>query len=250
MLIFIDTAIVDEVREMTELGVIDGATTNPSLMARAGRTDYKNVVQEICYLVQGPVSAEVVGATSDEMIAETREIVQWSPHVAVKVPFTEEGLRTLKELRYYHANPEEICGDCPWLGKCDTPLDEARRIVVEETINFNVTLIFSLNQALIAAKGGAAFISPFIGRLDDAGNNGMKLIKEIRTMLDNYTYPAQIITASVRHPQHVVEAAVLGSDIATVPYAVLKKALRHPLTDAGVKRFTEDWEAVKEKVGS
>jgi transaldolase len=249
MQIFLDTANIDEIREMAELGVIDGVTTNPSLMAKTGRIDYKNVTQEVCYLVQGPVSAEVISTDAQGMIEETLQIAQWSPHVAVKVPFTEEGLKALKALRNRHADPETICDGCPWLGQCDTPIELARDLVIAQPIQFNVTLIFSVNQALLAAKAGAAYASPFVGRLDDAGNGGMPLIEEIRTVYDNFGLQTKIITASVRHPMHMVEAALLGSDVATVPYAVLKKAMRHPLTDAGLKAFLADWEKVKAQQG-
>lgn len=245
MQIFLDTANIEEIREMAELGVIDGVTTNPSLMAQQGRTDYKNVTQEVCFLVQGPVSAEVISTQAEGMVEEAVQIVQWSPHVVVKVPFTEEGLKALKRLRGRHADPETICDGCPWLGKCDTPLDKARDLATENPIQFNVTLVFSANQALLAAKGGAAYVSPFVGRLDDAGNDGMRVIEEIRTVFDNYDIETQIITASVRHPMHMIQAALFGSDVATVPYAVLKKSIRHPLTDAGVKAFVDDWNKVE-----
>jgi transaldolase len=227
------------------LGVIDGVTTNPSLMAKMGRTDYKEVVQEVCFLVQGPVSAEVISTEADGMVEETLTIAQWSPHVAVKLPFTEQGLRALKALRGRHAEPDTICDGCPWLGKCDTPLEKARAIVSEQRIQFNITLIFSANQALLAAKAGAAYVSPFIGRLDDAGNDGMRIIDEIRAIFDNYGIETKVLTASVRHPMHMVQAAVIGSDVATVPYDVLKKSIRHPLTDAGLKAFVDDWRKVE-----
>jgi transaldolase len=245
MLIFLDTANLEEIREMAQLGVIDGVTTNPSLMAKVGRTDYKEVTQEVCFLVQGPVSAEVISTQADGMVDEALKIAQWSPHVAIKIPFTEDGLKALKALRGRHADPETICEGCPWLGKCDTPLDKAREIVTERPFQFNVTLVFSANQALMAAKAGAAYVSPFIGRLDDAGNDGMRIIEEIRTIFDNYGFETKVLTASVRHPMHMVEAAMIGSDVATVPYAVLKKAIRHPLTDAGVVAFVDDWRKVE-----
>lgn len=245
MLIFLDTANVDEIREMAELGVIDGVTTNPSLMARVGRTDYRNVVHEVCFLVQGSVSAEVIGTQSDAMVDEALKIIQWSPYVAVKVPFTEDGLRTLKRLAGRHADPQTICEGCPWLGHCATPLEKARQMVTEQPIQFNVTLIFSANQALLAAKAGATYVSPFVGRLDDAGNDGMRVVEETRAVFDNYGFATKIITASVRHPMHVVQAALMGSEVATVPYDVLKKAMRHPLTDAGVKAFADDWKKVE-----
>jgi len=248
MLIFLDTANIDEIREMVDLGVIDGVTTNPSLMAKAGRTDYKNVVQEVCFLVQGPVSAEVISSDADGMVREAIEILQWSPHVVVKVPFTEAGLRAMKVLRGRCADPDSICSGCPWLGKCDTPLEEAQTLADVQDIQFNVTLIFSANQALLAAKAGAAYVSPFVGRLDDAGNDGMRLVQEIRTVFDNYGIETQIITASVRHPMHMVQAAMIGSEVATVPHGVLKKAIQHPLTDAGVKAFLDDWAKVSSKL--
>lgn len=244
MLIFLDTAKIEEIREMAELGVIDGVTTNPSLMAKAGRTDYKNVVQEVCFLVQGPVSAEVVGVEAEGMVREAESIIQWSPHVVVKIPFTEDGLKALKRLRGRHADPATVCDGCPWLGGCGTPLERARQMVAEQPIQFNVTLVFSANQALMAAKAGAAYVSPFVGRLDDAGNDGMRVVEEIRTVFDNFGLETRIITASVRHPMHMVQAAMMGSEVATVPYDVLKKAIRHPLTDAGLKAFVEDWKKV------
>ena len=245
MLIFLDTAIIDEVREMIELGVIDGVTTNPSLMARAGRHDYRNVTQEICSLVQGPVSAEVISTDAEGMAEEALRIAQWSPHVAVKIPLTRDGLRALKILNSHHADPATICDGCPWLGECDTPPDAARDLVAMRPIQFNVTLIFSANQALLAAKAGATYVSPFAGRLDDAGNDGMRVVQEIRTVLDNYDFETRIIAASIRNPLHLVQASLIGADVATVPYAVLAKAIRHPLTDAGVKAFLDDWESAK-----
>jgi len=248
MQIFLDTAKIDEIREMVELGIIDGVTTNPTLMARAGRLDYKNVVQEICYLVQGPISAEVISTQAEGMIEETTKIVQWSPHVVVKIPFIEEGLKALKALRGRHADQEGICEGCPWLGKCGTPIEMARDIVTTTSMRFNVTLVFSANQALLAAKAGATYVSPFVGRLDDAGNGGMQVVVDTRAILDNYGFETQIITSSVRHPMHMLEAAVIGSDVATVPYGVLKKAITHPLTDVGVERFVADWEAMEKEM--
>jgi len=243
MIIFLDTANIDEIREMVGLGIIDGVTTNPSLMAKVGRTDYKEVVQEVCYLVQGPVSAEVIGTEAQDMIDEAIQIIQWSPHVVVKIPFIEEGLKALKALRGRHADPATICDGCPWQGQCATPLDKAREIVTEEPMRFNVTLVFSANQALLAAKAGATYVSPFVGRLDDAGNDGMDVITDIRTILDNYGFDTKIITSSVRHTIHITQAAVIGADVATVPTAVLKKAITHPLTEIGVAQFVADWEA-------
>ena len=243
MIIFLDTANIEEIREMVGLGIIDGVTTNPSLMAQVGRTDYKEVVQEVCYLVQGPVSAEVIGTMAQDMIDEAIRIIQWSPHVVVKIPFIEEGLKALKALRGRHADPATVCEGCPWLGQCDTPLEKAQQIVTEEAMRFNVTLVFSANQALLAAKAGATYVSPFVGRLDDAGNEGMNVIADIRTILDNFGFDTKIITSSVRHPIHITQAAVIGADVATVPTSVLKKAITHPLTDKGVAQFVADWEA-------
>jgi transaldolase len=245
VLIFLDTARIDEIRKMVDLGVVDGVTTNPSLMARAGRRDYQSVTQEICSLVQGPVSAEVISTDPEGMAEEALRIAQWSPHVAVKIPLTSQGLRALKILKGRHADPETICAGCAWLGKCGTPPDVARELVAARPIQFNVTLIFSANQALLAAKAGAAYVSPFAGRLDDAGDDGMRVVQEIRTVFDNYGFETKIIAASIRNPLHLVKASLIGADVATVPYKVLNKAIRHPLTDAGVKAFLDDWESAQ-----
>ena len=243
MIIFLDTANIDEIREMVGLGIIDGVTTNPSLMAQVGRTDYKEVVQEVCYLVQGPVSAEVIGTDAQDMIDEALQIIQWSPHVVVKIPFIEEGLKALKALRGRHADPVSICERLPLAGPVRHPHRKARQIVTEEAIRFNVTLVFSANQALLAAKAGATYVSPFVGRLDDAGNEGMDVIADIRTILDNFGFDTKIITSSVRHPIHITQAAMIGADVATVPTSVLKKAITHPLTEIGVAQFVADWAA-------
>jgi transaldolase len=243
MIVFLDTANIDEIREMAELGIIDGVTTNPSLMAKVGRTDYREVVQEVCFLVQGPVSAEVIGVQADSMVTEALDIIQWSPHVVVKIPFVEEGLKALKALRGRHADPESICAGCSWQGKCGTPIETARRMVTEQPIHFNVTLVFSANQALLAAKAGATYVSPFVGRLDDAGNEGMDVVDDIRVILDNYGFDTKIITSSVRHPIHITQSAVIGADVVTLPYGVLKKAITHPLTDAGLAQFVADWQS-------
>ncbi|MFC2023536.1 transaldolase family protein [Chloroflexota bacterium] len=245
MIIFLDTANIDEIREMAELGIIDGVTTNPSLMAKVGRTDYREVVQEVCYLVQGPVSAEVISTEAEGMVEEATKIIQWSPHVVVKIPFVMEGLKALRSLRDRHAEPAAICEACLWQGRCGTPIDRARDIVTKEPIRFNVTLVFSANQALLAAKAGATYISPFVGRLDDAGSEGMQVVDDIRTILDNFGFDAKIITSSTRHPIHLTQAAVIGSDVVTLPYGVLKSAITHPLTDIGLARFVADWEATE-----
>jgi transaldolase len=244
MLIFLDTANLDEIREMAGLGIIDGVTTNPSLMARVGRTDYREVVQEVCWLVQGPVSAEVISTQAEGMIEEAIRIGQWSPHVVVKIPFVVEGLKALRALRGRHADPATICKGCAWQGRCDTPIDKAREMVTEEPMHFNVTLVFSANQGLLAAKAGATYVSPFIGRLDEVGQAGMEVVAELRTILDNYGFETQIITSSVRHPRHITEAALIGSDVATVPSDVLRKAIGHPLTEKGLARFVADWEGM------
>ncbi len=210
MKLFIDTANVSEIREMAWL--VDGVTTNPTLVAREKRP-FEDVIVEICGIVDGPVSAEVTALDTDGMTSEARELAAIHENVVVKIPMTEAGM-------------------------------EAVRRLSEEGIRTNVTLVFSSNQALLAAKCGATFVSPFVGRIDDVGGDGMGLIAEILEVYANYAFPAEVLVASVRHPRHVVEAATLGADVATVPYAVLKKLFDHPLTDAGIERFLKDWEGV------
>ncbi len=213
MKLFIDTANVDEIREIAEWGVVDGVTTNPSLIAKEKR-DFKEVVTEITGIVDGPISAEVVSLKHDEMIEEAKELAKIHKNIIIKVPMTEEGLIAVKEL---HA-----------MG-----------------IKTNVTLVFTSTQALLAAKAGASYVSPFLGRLDDISTNGLNLIEEIMDIFNNYDYDTEVIAASIRHPMHVVECARLGCDIATVPYKVFKQMLHHPLTDSGIERFLKDWESVK-----
>lgn len=213
MKLFIDTANVDEIREIAEWGVVDGVTTNPSLIAKEKR-DFKEVVTEITGIVDGPISAEVVSLKHDEMIEEAKELAKIHKNIIIKVPMTEEGLIAVKEL---HA-----------MG-----------------IKTNVTLVFTSTQALLAAKTGASYVSPFLGRLDDISTNGLNLIEEIMDIFNNYSYDTEVIAASIRHPMHVVECARLGCDIATVPYKVFKQMLHHPLTDSGIERFLKDWESVK-----
>lgn len=213
MKLFIDTANVDEIREIAEWGVVDGVTTNPSLIAKEKR-DFKEVVTEITGIVDGPISAEVVSLKHDEMVEEAKELAKIHKNIIIKVPMTEEGLIAVKEL---HA-----------MG-----------------IKTNVTLVFTSTQALLAAKAGASYVSPFLGRLDDISTDGLNLIEEIMDIFDNYDYDTEVIAASVRHPMHVVECARLGCDIATVPYKVFKQMLHHPLTDSGIERFLKDWESVK-----
>lgn len=213
MKLFIDTANVNEIREIANWGVVDGVTTNPSLIAKEKR-DFKEVVTEITGIVDGPISAEVVSLKHDEMVEEAKELAKIHKNIIIKVPMTEEGLIAVKEL---HA-----------MG-----------------IKTNVTLVFTSTQALLAAKAGASYVSPFLGRLDDISTDGLNLIEEIMDIFDNYNYDTEVIAASVRHPMHVVECARLGCDIATVPYKVFKQMLHHPLTDSGIERFLKDWESVK-----
>ena len=212
MKIFLDTANIDHIREANELGVIDGVTTNPSLIAREGRK-FDEVVNEICSIVDGPISAEVVTERAETMVEEAKELSKIHPNIAVKIPMTAEGLKAVNE--------------CSRLG-----------------IKTNVTLVFSANQALLAAKAGATFVSPFVGRIDDNTEYGMNLVRRIVSILDNYDFNTEVIVASVRNPLHVLEAAEAGADIATVPYKVLKKMITHPLTDIGIERFLADWEKV------
>ncbi|MGA9351630.1 MAG: transaldolase family protein [Anaerolineae bacterium] len=256
MEIFLDTAKIEEIREAAKLGVISGVTTNPSLMMTAGRSDYKEVTQEVCYLVQGPVSAEVTELEADKMVEQAKEIAQWSPHVVIKIPVTAEGLQAISTLVELEVEPESICQGCAWLGQCDTDPDIAhdpsgrasgRSLVYTWGIRTNATLVFSANQALLAALAGASFVSIFVGRLDDAGNDGMQVVADIVEIFETYGLDTEIIAASIRHPMHIVEAALLGADIATVPYDVLMQAIKHPLTDVGIERFLADWRKVSQK---
>jgi len=210
MKFFADTAMIDEIRELEATGLLDGVTTNPSLINKSGRP-FEKVVREICAVVKGPVSAEVVAVDHETMLLEGRRLAAIAPNIAVKVPLTVDGLKTCKVLR-------------------------------EEDVLVNVTLCFSANQALLAAKAGASFISPFVGRLDDASEDGMAVVGDIRRIYDNYGFKTEILVASVRHPGHVLEAARIGADIATVPAAVLKELFHHPLTDKGLEAFIRDWE--------
>lgn len=214
MKIFIDSADVNEIREAVSLGLADGVTTNPTLIARSGR-NFKEVIAEISALVDGPVSAEVTGLTADEMVEEGLVYAKWSDNVIIKVPLTREGLKACKRLS-------------------------------ADGIGVNVTLCFTANQALLAAKAGATYISPFIGRLDDISHDGMDLIAEIVEIYSHYPeLKTQILVASVRHPRHVTDAALLGADVATIPFSVLDKMFNHPLTDSGLAKFLKDWESVQ-----
>ena len=209
MKFFVDTAEINEIKELAATGLLDGVTTNPSLIAKSKR-DFKEVIAEICAAVEGPVSAEVTALDADEMVAEGKKLAKIAKNVAVKVPLTLDGLKA-----------------------CRT-LSQAGTMV-------NVTLCFSANQALLAAKAGATFISPFIGRLDDINIDGMELIREIRQIYDNYDFDTEILAASIRTANHVKEAALIGADVATVPPAVLKGLIKHPLTDKGIESFLADW---------
>jgi transaldolase len=210
MKLFIDTANVSEIRQMAWL--IDGVTTNPTLVARESRP-FEEIIVEICGLVDGPVSAEVTALDADGMVSEARRLAGIHANVVVKIPMTEAGM-------------------------------QAVRVLADEEIRTNVTLVFSANQALLAAKCGATFVSPFVGRIDDSGGGGMDVVADILAVYQNYAFPTELIVASVRHPRHVLEAALLGADVATVPYKVLKTLFYHPLTDVGIERFLKDWEGV------
>ncbi len=210
MKLFIDTANVSEIREMAWL--VDGVTTNPSLVAKEKRP-FRDIIAEICTLVDGPVSAEVIGLETDEMVAEARELAPIHENVVIKIPMTEAGMKAVT-------------------------------ILTSEGIRTNVTLVFSANQAMMAAKCGATFVSPFVGRIDDMGGDGMGLIAEIQECYQHYVFATEILVASIRHTRHLLDSALIGADIATVPYGVLKKAFDHPLTDLGIQRFLKDWEGV------
>jgi transaldolase len=239
MEIYLDTAKIEEIKEAVRMGVISGVTTNPSLMKRAGRGDYRQVTQEICY-----ISAEVVGTEASQMVEEAQEIAQWSPHVVIKVPVTPDGLEAINILADYQFGAEDICGGCGWMDDCPLDRDMARELATVQGIRTNATLVFSSNQALLAALAGASYVSVFVGRLDDIGHEGMAVVAEAAEIFAIHGLEAQLIAASIRHPLHVTEAALAGADIATVPYGVLKSMVRHPLTDRGVERFLEDWKKV------
>ena len=213
MKIFIDTANVNEIREANSMGLIDGVTTNPSLVSKEGK-DFKKLIKEICAIVDGPISAEVISLDYKGMLREAHELAKIHKNIVVKVPLTKEGLQATRSLK-------------------------------EEGIRTNVTLCFSPNQALLAAKAGAYFVSPFVGRLDDISTSGMELIEQIVTIYQNYGFDTQVLVASIRHPLHVVESALMGADAATIPYSVLLQLIKHPLTDIGIERFLSDWKKLK-----
>ena len=216
MRIFLDTANIEQIRHAASLGIISGVTTNPTLVSQEKATDYQATVKEICSIVPGPVSAEVLVEDAQGMVEQGREISGWAPNIAIKIPATIAGI-------------------------------EATSVLSKENIKVNFTLCFSLNQALLGALAGAAFISPFVGRLDDIGHDGMQLVKDIVEVFKNYQLPTEVIAASIRHPQHCVAAAKAGAHIATVPYNVLMQMIRHPLTDIGVSRFLSDWQRIQQQ---
>ncbi len=212
MHLFLDTANLAEIRQAYELGVISGVTTNPSLIAKEGR-NFEEVVREITAIVDGPISAEVIDLKWEGMVKEGQELAKIHPNIVIKIPMTDEGLRAVK-------------------------------ILTAQDIKTNVTLVFSSNQALLAALAGATYVSPFVGRLDDVGQSGMDLVGEMVQIFNQYDFSTEIIAASIRHPQHVIQAALLGADIATIPYKTLQQMLKHPLTDLGIERFLADWKGL------
>jgi transaldolase len=218
MQIFLDTANIEQIRQAARLGVISGVTTNPSLVSQEGRADYETVVKEICSIIPGPVSAEVLVESAHEMIEQAQKIAAWAPNVVVKIPATAAGLEAISTL-------------------------------AKKKVKVNMTLCFSLNQAILGALAGATYVSPFVGRLDDIGDDGMALVGDIVAVFDYYEFDTQVIAASIRHAQHCVAAALAGAHIATVPYKVLTQMMQHPLTDIGVARFQGDWQRLAEKQG-
>ncbi|HEY91934.1 MAG TPA: fructose-6-phosphate aldolase [Dehalococcoidia bacterium] len=216
MLIFLDTANIEEIREAASLGIISGVTTNPSLVSKEATADYETVVKNICSIVSGSVSAEVLVEDAEPIIAEARTKASWAPNVTIKIPVTADGLK-------------------------------ATAVLASENIDINMTLCFSVNQALLAARAGAAYISPFVGRLDDIGHDGIQLVADIVEMYQYYELSTKVIAASIRHPLHCVAAAQAGADIATVPYKVLMQMIKHPLTDIGIERFFDDWRSVSQQ---
>ena len=215
MRIFLDTANIDQIRQAAKLGIISGITTNPTLVSKEKATDYQATIKEICSIISGPISAEVLVEGVEPMIEQAQQISAWAPNIVIKIPATTEGL-------------------------------EVTSALAKEGIKVNFTLCFSLNQALLGALAGATYVSPFVGRLDDIGNDGMQLVKDIVDVFKHYQLSTEVIAASIRHPQHCVAAAKAGAHIATVPYNVLMQMIRHPLTDIGVTRFLADWKRVSQ----
>jgi len=217
MQIFLDTANINEIKQAADLGIISGVTTNPSLLAKETTADYETVTKKICSIIKGPVSVEVLSETADDMIKEARVKAKWAPNVNIKIPISADGLK-------------------------------ATSVLSKEEIKVNMTLCFSANQALLGALAGATYVSIFIGRLDDVGQDGMQVVEDAISILTNYPdLEAQVIAASIRNPMHVTYAAMAGAEVATVPYAILMQMIRHPLTDIGIKRFLDDWNKVAKK---
>ncbi len=216
MRIFLDTANIDQIKKTAKLGIISGVTTNPSLVSTEGTADYEALIKEICSIIPGPISAEVVAEGVEPMIKQAQQIAAWAPNVVIKVPATVEGL-------------------------------EVTSALAKDNIKVNFTLVFSLNQALLGARAGAAYVSAFVGRLDDVGHDGMELVRDMVNVFSHYQLPTEVIAASIRHPQHCVAAAKAGAHIATVPYKVLMQMINHPLTDAGVARFLADWKSIERR---
>jgi len=214
--IFLDTANIDQIKQGVKLGVVSGVTTNPTLVSKEGMADYEAVVKEICSIVPGPVSAEVVVEEVEAMIKQAREIAAWAPNVVIKIPATAAGLEVIS-------------------------------VLSKEDIRINMTLCFSLNQALLGALAGATYVSPFVGRLDDIGHDGMELVRDIVDVFEYYQLTTEVIAASIRHPEHCVAAAKAGAHIATVPYKVLTQMTQHPLTEIGVTRFLNDWQRISQQ---
>ncbi len=214
MKLFLDTANVEEIRSAVRLGVLSGVTTNPSLMAKEGDVSFRDTIREICSLVDGPVSAEAVSLDAEGLLAEAREIATWAPNVVVKIPCTAAGIETIS-------------------------------VLAKENIHTNMTLCFSVNQALMGAQAGASFVSPFIGRIDDMGQDGMAVLGEIMDVYRSYDFSTQVMAASIRHPMHVIMAAKVGADVCTMPYKVLLQMIEHPLTSNGIARFLEDWNRLR-----
>ena len=213
MKFFIDTANIDEIKEAHSMGMVDGVTTNPSLIAKEGR-DFEEIIKEICDIVDGPISAEVISLDADGMVEEARDLAKIHSNIVIKIPMTVDGLKATRQLS-------------------------------DEGIKTNVTLIFSPLQALMAAKAGATYVSPFVGRLDDLSSEGMLLVEQIVEIYSNYAFETEIIVASIRNPLHVLDSAIIGADIATIPFSVLAKLAAHPLTDKGIKAFLDDWKKAK-----
>jgi transaldolase len=216
MQIYLDTANLAQIKEAAGWGILDGVTTNPSLVSKENEK-FDVLIKEICRIVPGPVSVECVSTQADEIVTEARTLARLADNVVIKIPICMEGLK-------------------------------ATKILAQEDIHVNMTLIFSPSQALLAAKAGARYVSPFIGRLDDISHDGMELVEQILIIMDTYGFETEVIAASIRHPKHVVEAAMMGADIATIPFAILEKLLKHPLTDIGMEKFLQDWERVKDRM--